>query len=403
MAKAKYCAPGRGSDSITCFTLESLVNIANHWNVKNPNDIIQLSKTKKILWKRIKEKMRSVSNCPDEWCWVDSDMLKDIKDPEILEHTFRPKMPFPWKKDIKQWLNTLDIANVLEQYPLHFKEFEFIGPVPLDFGKQLSPGQCIVNELCNINFENLYKKGKTKLGIVFNMDPHNKQGSHWIAMFMDFTKAGIYFFDSYGYKPPKEIGVLLAELRNQGNAFLYKHKLLALKDVDNVHATVCRVQYDSPNTAKFSCIQFVKGLYVGDIVGSCNLGRINLNGKITKGIMNRVCDSIKEIRIITAIDTRRKIVTFDKPLTVASKGCDGMVHKCFKIYINKNRHQYKYSECGTYSIYFITQLLYGVPFHQIGGGKIILDDQMNNNRTYFYRPNHDQVDKNPWLSELFTS
>jgi hypothetical protein len=400
---AKYCAPGRGTNSITCFTLDALMRIVNHWNDKNPNNKIKLSRTKNVLWKRIKEKMRSVSKCPDEWCWIDSDMLKDIKDPEILEQTFRPKMPFPWKKDIKQWLNTLDIANVLEQYPLHFKDFEFIGPVPLDFGKQLSPGQCVVNELCNINFERLHRKGKTKLGIVFNMDPHTKDGSHWIAMFMDFKKAGIYFFDSYGIKPPKEIGVLLANLRNQGNAFLYKYKLLAYKDIKNDHVSVCKVQYQTSTTAKFSCLQFVKGLYVGDIVGTCKLGHTNLNGKLTRRTMNRLCDNVQEMRMVTDIDKKRKIVTFDKPLTSISHGCDGLVHKCFKIYINKNRHQYKESECGTYSIYFITQLLYGVPFNQIGGGKIILDAHMNKNRTYFYRPNHDQVDQNPWLSELFNN
>ena len=55
----------------------------------------------------------------------------------------------------------------------------------------------------------------------------------------------------------------------------------------------------------------------------------------------------------------------------------------------------------TYSIYFITQLLNGTPFHKLNNGKIILDDKMNRFRSYFYRPNNDKVDENEWLSEMF--
>jgi hypothetical protein len=397
---SKYCAPGKG-DSISCFSISSLEKIANQWNLQNQNDPIKLSKNKLVLWKRIKEKMRKITNCPNEWCWLDTDVLKNIKDKKVLEHSFRPKMPFPWKNNIETWLNTLDIANVLEQYPLHFKDFEFIGPVPLDFDAKIGVGQCVVNELCNLNIENLYKKGKRKLGIVFNFDPHTKQGSHWVALFADFNKGGIYYFDSYGYKPLKEIGKLLSRIHSQTNNALYTRGIDEVKTMENDHATVCKVQYINPTTIKFSCKQFVKGLYKGDLVQTCNLGRVNLNGNLRKSTMNRLCDSIKEVRMVKNIDTRKKLVTLDKPLTELSSGCNGMVHKCYKIYINKNRHQYKHSECGTYSIYFITQLLNGTPFQKLGNGKIILDDKMNKNRTFFYRPNNDQVDENEWLSEMF--
>tara|TARA_B100000963_G_C22560742_1_gene641199 strand:- start:122 stop:1330 length:1209 start_codon:yes stop_codon:yes gene_type:complete len=397
---SKFCAPGKG-DSISCFSLKSLERIATHWNSQNKNNLIKLSQNKLVLWKRIKEKMRTISKCPDEWCWLDTDLLKNIKDKDILEKSFRPKMPFPWKKNIETWLNTLDIANVLEQYPFKFKDFEFIGPVPLDFDKKLDVGQCVVNELCNLNIETLHKKGKTKLGIVFNFDPHTQNGSHWVALFADFNKGGIYYFDSYGYKPLKEIGRLLARIHSQSNNLLYKNGLDSVKKMDNTHATVCRVEYVNPTTVKFSCREFVKGLYKGDLVQTCNLGRIKLDGKLTKKTMNRLCDNSKELRMVKDIDTIRKLVTLDRPLTNLSNGCNGMIHKCNKIYINKNRHQYKNSECGTYSIYFITQLLHGTPFHKLGNGKIILDDKMNKKRTYFYRPNHDQTDENEWLSEMF--
>lgn len=396
---SKYCAPGKG-DSVSCFSLSSLEKIANEWNLQNKDNQIKPSKNKRFLWTRIKEKMRTISNCPNEWCWLETDLLKNIKDPELLEKTFRPKMPFPWKKKLDTWLNTLDIAHVLEQYPLKFKDFEFIGPVPLDFDKKLKVGQCVVNELCNLNVENLLRKGKTKLGIVFNFDPHTKQGSHWVSMFVDFTKGGIYYFDSYGYKPLKEIGRLLARIHSQSNDSLYKRGIEGIKAMDNTHATVCRVKYMSPTVVKFSCKEFVKGLYKGDLVQTCNLGKIQLNGKLQKRTMNRLCNSCQEIRKVNNVDIKNRLVTLDRPLNTF-KNCDGMIHKCNKIYINKNRHQYKHSECGTYSIYFITQLLNGTPFSELGNGKIMLDDNMNKNRTYFYRPNHDQTDENAWLSEMF--
>mgnify|MGYP001305836314 CR=1 FL=1 len=310
-------------------------------------------------------------------------------------------MPLPWKKDIKLWLNTLDIANVLEQYPLQFDDFEFIGPVPLDFDSKLGPGQCVVNELCNLDIEKLYKKGKHKLGIVFNFDPHTKKGSHWVALFADFNKAGIYYFDSYGYKPLKEIGALLARINSQANSYLYKRGIKELQHIDNTHATICKVTYIKPDTVKFSCREFVKSLYKGDLVQTCNLGKVNLNKKLTKRTMNRLCNNMKEVRMVKHVDTQNKTIVFDQPITELSNGCDGLIHKCNKIYINKNRHQYKHSECGTYSIYFITQLLYGKPFHKLGDGKIILDNNMNKNRTYFYRPNNDETDENAWLHEMF--
>ena len=59
-----------------------------------------------------------------------------------------------------KWLNTYDIQRVLRQYEKSRPNFLFIGAVPIDFDYQPSPGNCIVNELCNINVENLLKRVK---------------------------------------------------------------------------------------------------------------------------------------------------------------------------------------------------------------------------------------------------
>ena len=58
---------GKG-DSISCFSLSSLEKIANEWNIQNKDNLINLSKNKRVLWGRIKNKMRTISKCPNEWC-----------------------------------------------------------------------------------------------------------------------------------------------------------------------------------------------------------------------------------------------------------------------------------------------------------------------------------------------
>ena len=56
----------------------------------------------------------------------------------------------------------------------------------------------------------------TKLGVIFNLDPHDKPGSHWVSMYADFDKLNeIYYFDSYGLREPKEVTALMNRLKEQ--------------------------------------------------------------------------------------------------------------------------------------------------------------------------------------------
>jgi hypothetical protein len=68
-----------------------------------------------------------------------------------------------------EWLNTIDIRDVMNQYEIRYKDFEFIGPVPIDFDTVLGFGQCVINELCKINIEKLrkfaYKNGTARIQI----------------------------------------------------------------------------------------------------------------------------------------------------------------------------------------------------------------------------------------------
>ena len=61
-------------------------------------------------------------------------------------------------------------------------------------------------------------KGKRKIGIIFNTDPHYLDGSHWICMFIDTRKKYIFYFDSNADKTPKQINNFVNKIISQGNS-----------------------------------------------------------------------------------------------------------------------------------------------------------------------------------------
>ena len=96
-----------------------------------------------------------------------------------------------------------------------YKDFEFIGPSPIDYDSQLAYGECVWEELCNFNLEKLIKKGILKIGVIFNLDPHYKGGSHWVSLFVDVKRKMIYYFDSVGEKIPRRIKKFANKVKKQ--------------------------------------------------------------------------------------------------------------------------------------------------------------------------------------------
>lgn len=204
LSEEKRCAPGKIFKEGSCFSIEQLQKIANQINQKFRENIDYKNKSKKELLKILIKKIKDKYDCDDQLCWLELDIVKDIDDVELEKFTFRPPGPSKGTK----WLNTTNIDNVLEQYMKTNKDFISFGAVPLDF-KTLS--QLPINKNDN-SFENLLKRGITKIGIVYNHDYSNMNGSHWVAMYVDFTKRSIYYFDSYGTKPKKEVSNYINEI-----------------------------------------------------------------------------------------------------------------------------------------------------------------------------------------------
>ena len=66
------------------------------------------------------------------------------------------------------------------------------------------------------SLQDLQNRGKTKIGIVFNLDKHDEPGSHWVAMFVDLENNFIFYFDSALNPVPRQISKLKSEIKKQG-------------------------------------------------------------------------------------------------------------------------------------------------------------------------------------------
>ena len=203
------CAPNKKFEQGSCFTIKDLENITNEYNKTHPNNKKSIIKEKRFLLKTVNNIMKDEYNCKDndQVCWVESKLLKNNDNEElnlIANETLRPAGP----KGMKDWLSTSDINRVMLQYEDKFKDFKFFGAVPRDFD------QLPQLEICNVNIKKLVSTGKTKMGMVINLDTSDMNGSHWVALFANLNKNQIYFFDSFAEPPKKEFTILIKKILN---------------------------------------------------------------------------------------------------------------------------------------------------------------------------------------------
>ena len=189
----EVCAPSKNYDNGSCFTKEALIKIITEYNKKYKQDI-DIDLPKDQLVKNVTKILRN--KCEDQACWLRQELVINIDDEDILNNTLRPEGP----KGKYQWLSTLDIDKVVEQYHTVYNDFIFLGAVPYDF-EEIGVLELNTPEL----FYDMIKNKKTRFGIIINLDSHNMSGSHWVGLYADLKKKQIYFFDSVGKKPRKKI------------------------------------------------------------------------------------------------------------------------------------------------------------------------------------------------------
>ena len=176
------CAPGKKFIDGSCIPYEFLLEYVKVFNKNKPNKEIKISsrldtlnpkKHKQYLLKQLEA---AIPECNDDICWLRQDFVKQMKEyKNEINNIFRPEFGRAGKFE---WLNTINIDDVMKQYEHKYKSFKWLGAVPIDF---YDLPQLKFKEL---NFAELEKKGIQKLGIIFNLDKHNEPGSHWVARFL---------------------------------------------------------------------------------------------------------------------------------------------------------------------------------------------------------------------------
>jgi hypothetical protein len=178
---------------------------------------------------------------------------------DLARRYLRPAAPKEWSQDPDLWLDSLNIRDVLNQYEEAYPQFEFMGPFPIDFaapdpysggGGGIAGKKCLMNEICELRVTKAMANGTRAIGIVYNLDPHFKSGSHWVANYIDIPGHKCYYFDSYGLEPPPQVAKFMKWLTTQDPKMRLEYNAR-------------RLQYKNTECGVY-CIYFIIRMLEGD-------------------------------------------------------------------------------------------------------------------------------------------
>jgi hypothetical protein len=239
------------------FDINEIENLRNVYN-KKFKDSIQSGSPQQV-WKELLNKFASRCKTGRSECIV-SHMMN------------RPKAPDSWISNSSDWLSDQEINQVEHEFETLFKDYIFLGCISIDFDLKSPEGKCIVDTLCSTNLRDLYKKGKTKIGIVFNTDVHTGPGEHWMALYCDISPdidPRITYFDSYAKKPEKEIQRLMLRWKTEWDSMKIHDK-----EMETSYNTT-RHQYKDSECGMYSLF-----------FHHCCLNNIPMDEKIPDDVMN---------------------------------------------------------------------------------------------------------------------
>jgi hypothetical protein len=254
------CSPyvaGKTVNASTCYTPEILVQIKDAYNKSHSKEEYIPWSNPDEIWNTLKSRL---VNCEKEDCWL-STLKNSALSEQLKDVIFAPEHPPKWIKNPNEWLTDVDISRVMKQYEQTYPHFKFIGPSPIDFDTKVKRGDlpwaksgpandqvCVWEELCHLSLKKLLGNGKTKLGVVFNLDRYDEPGSHWVSLYLSLgepknmdggssskidikwpkdSSGGkkqktyvptpfVFYFDSTGRPAPKEIKALIERIQTQG-------------------------------------------------------------------------------------------------------------------------------------------------------------------------------------------
>ena len=251
--KTLNCHPSLKDKTVSsdsCLTPSLLEKIKHTYNQKHLQQPL-LAVEPLALYNEISQRFEE--SCKEEKCWIRKLLQVDGK--TLENQLYRPTSPADWNKNPVEWLSNFDIEAVMNQYEEANPEFEFLGPVPIDFDSRTKEGDdstCVSRDVCSFHLVEKVHKGKTKVGIVFNLSPSTSSGSHWVSLYVHLPdslmksntshkkKGGFldtggvmkkeevgkrhpwgkktaycFFFDSAGESAPKEVQKLVKRLQEE--------------------------------------------------------------------------------------------------------------------------------------------------------------------------------------------
>jgi hypothetical protein len=220
----------------SCMTSEVLLKIRDEYNKDHKDKIIATKPA--LIWHELRMKL----DCQDERKWVNEIDDLDLRS-QIKKQLFAPEYPPEWLKNKNEWLSNFDIDMVMEQYEMENKDFKYLGTTPIDYDYILdkTANTCVENNLCKFNLKKLLGEGKRRFASVFNLDTHDKSGSHWVSLFIDVNKKIIMFFDSASSSVPKRISKFVNNVKQQGLNENIKFKYTSNKKIHQSGGTECGV------------------------------------------------------------------------------------------------------------------------------------------------------------------
>jgi len=252
------CAPTFTFTDGSCIPLDIIIKIAKNYNktsnckikLDNTMEVLQPKKYKKYL---VNELNKAFPDCKNQACWLDKlDKIGNKYQEKLKDRIFRPIGP----QGKFEWLNTININQVMNQYTDKYKDFLFLGAVPIDFY------EINAYKIKDLNYKDLLNEGISKLGIVFNLDDHTQPGSHWVSGLIDLKNGNIYYYDSYGTRPGKRVREFYHKIAN------FMANELGIKP--NIEYNKKRHQYKDSECGMFS-MHFIISLLDGeDFESFCN-------------------------------------------------------------------------------------------------------------------------------------
>lgn len=197
-----YCRNNGDSKNGTCIlpkvqkSLSKILGIS--YNESNPSETI----------KQIHEKL-NLTNKP-EYLILSMKIRNKLspEDYELLKRSFKPEGPVD-----HTWLSNFDIQDIFKNYEFDYKDFKFLGATYNDFFQ--FPKDKYNNPFIDLQFLDTFKD-KKRFGMVINHDNHGLGGSHWVGLYFD-RDGHIYYFDSVGQPPLKEVKEFIQALENYFN------------------------------------------------------------------------------------------------------------------------------------------------------------------------------------------